>query len=364
MESVYYLFKHYSICVPPILIVEIQGDLSKKPKPGRRPEDEVRTLAQKILGSDSHVCSHFRRLSIASLLGSHVEMGTGQVPMDGGIPMRGRDGKIGVMFDEPLEMKLIRRWQDGEFSDPDRDVAKQYRDTLKTFDLEKLKGAINKRDGAPPLSSLAEVVAFADVLIDGGHQVNHLGDYLRTISASEELKTVVFDRWLAAKMPAFGQFAPYAKFCYRINMIFRLGVLAGLIPARRTNIIDLEYLYYLPFSMFFVSGDALHKELSGHFMREDQVFVDGVELRDDLKLLSEEWHGLSDQEKKRRGIDFGSHPPQDEKYLTCRLWKKFMRPWRPRSGNILPTLSEEQKKKIHADILDSYGPYFDQGGGG
>jgi hypothetical protein len=51
--------------------------------------------------------------------------------------------------------------------------------------------------------------------------------------------------------------------------------------------VDIAYLYYLPFCMVFASSDNLHKRVVPLFLRPDQSFVEGPDLKADLKKIDE-----------------------------------------------------------------------------
>ena len=65
--------------------------------------------------------------------------------------------------------------------------------------------------------------------------------------------------------------------------LFHIAIAAHLIsPERPSNRTDIAYLFYLPFCMMFVSSDKLHRETANLFLRADQEFVWGLDLKDDL----------------------------------------------------------------------------------
>ena len=59
-------------------------------------------------------------------------------------------------------------------------------------------------------------------------------------------------------------------------------------PRKRvnSNLIDLSYLYYLPFCMVFASRDRLHEQLAPLFLRPRQRCVWGDDLKAGLKALN------------------------------------------------------------------------------
>src|SRR5207249_3096998 len=85
-------------------------------------------------------------------------------------------------------------------------------------------------------------------------------------------------------------FAPYAAFCLKANLLLGIGGLLLKEPHPH-DLRDLEYCYYLPFCNVFASADRLHRKLAPMLLRPDQMFV-GSELVDDLRRLSEIWKGL------------------------------------------------------------------------
>ena len=56
--------------------------------------------------------------------------------------------------------------------------------------------------------------------------------------------------WDEQKAANLWTFAPYAFFCFRIRMLFHIGLVNGLITTRASNTADLLYLYYVPFCRF------------------------------------------------------------------------------------------------------------------
>jgi hypothetical protein len=85
---------------------------------------------------------------------------------------------------------------------------------------------------------------------------------------------------------------------------------------------DLEYCYYLPHCEIFSSNDRKHKRLMRFLLREDQSFVKGDDLKDDLRRLARMWDGLSREEKIQLRDERGGAPPEDANSILYRLWKK------------------------------------------
>jgi hypothetical protein len=116
-------------------------------------------------------------------------------------------------------------------------------------------------------------------------------------------------------------------------------------PDRLSNRVDVAYLYYLPFAMGFVSNDKLHKRVVPLLLRADQTFIDGEELKRDLEALDTHYSDLP-AEHLEQGLFRFAEPPDDDHFLTTRLYRKFgIRV----GGNI--TLTPTQNTKISADVL-------------
>src|SRR5688572_30711428 len=128
-KLIYSLLERYCLCISPVLVMEMHGDLAKAPDLGDAPEDNVRILANKILGPGCYVCTHARKMMIVSLLGMEVDMTSGRVPMEGGKRVPGADGGFGVFFDIPPIMGVINQWKDGVASAAQKKVAEKYRRT-------------------------------------------------------------------------------------------------------------------------------------------------------------------------------------------------------------------------------------------
>ncbi len=95
---------------------------------------------------------------------------------------------------------------------------------------------------------------------------------------------VILQRWGAAGRPALQEFVPYFKHVFSVDLFFHLALAADLIsrvrPAGKAdNKVDISYLYYLPFCRVFTSSDNLHERVVPLFLRDDQSFVKGPELR-------------------------------------------------------------------------------------
>jgi hypothetical protein len=132
-------------------------------------------------------------------------------------------------------------------------------------------------------------------------------------------------RWDTSGDQSLLEFAPFVSFVMSIELFFIIAMRKGIISSRRnSNMVDILYLYYLPFCDVFVSSDKLHRRCAHLFLREDQEFVWGHDLKDDLRKIDEHYKSLPDNIRDK-GIDFFAlDPPNDDNFLVTRLWKKHL----------------------------------------
>ena len=326
-----FLYRYFLINVSPVLIAEIQGDLSKSDKDGKPMTDLVTRLASKIPQITSAVNFHYRDLILNSLMGSDVPM-DGRVPVFGGSLMRDGSDQLGAVIPETPEERAIQRWRDGNFSASERDDAAYWRETTRSFDYEPiLESFAAMASDLPTSASVHDVQAYIDAVF--AHPENQ-GEMLEMVLAEfpvgPSMDEKVRQRWAKAEFTYLKDFAPYAYYCLALTWKFYLGVAKKVIGARPTNFVDLEYIYYLPFSQVFTSSDKFHKAFVPLFLRPDQSFVWGDDLRGSLKAIASVWEGLSEQDRPAWLRENGRYPPDDPNSVVTRLWREHCR-YRPRS---------------------------------
>ena len=154
--------------------------------------------------------------------------------------------------------------------------------------------------------------------------------------------------WAANFPVMLSGFAPYAFHVARAWLSFYLAVANEVVGPRPSNRIDLEYLFYLPFTQVFASGDRLHERLAQPLMRDDQNFVTTETLKSDLHQISN-WRGaLTDEERARVAKERGSYPPPIGGSFTLRVWEQYAGPWTPRFAR--PSLTEEEQQRVIMEI--------------
>jgi len=335
-ESVW-LDQFFLTNITPLFFVETLADLEKKAQSGRTPENIVGSLAYKTPDLHSKANVHHRTLLEGELSGQ------GQIDMEYGRPHIGGGrfvelgGQTGALYEESPEEEALRRWREHKFLELERLYAKQWREGLSNINLEEIYSHYQMRfDGQPKPKTLEEVKTLVDRLIDDPNQEQILITGLASIGVSPKFQQEIIARWRASGCPSIRKFAPYFTHVLSVDLFFLFGIGADLIGrGRPSHKIDVAYLYYLPFCMVFTSNDRLHKALVPLFLRSNQSFIPGEELKEDLGKLDTRYDSLP-QETKARGVYFFAHsPPHDNSFLTTRLWDKHMSPnWRDRKAPV------------------------------
>jgi hypothetical protein len=78
--------------------------------------------------------------------------------------------------------------------------------------------------------------------------------------------------------------------------------------------------------MVLASNDKIHADIVPFFLRENQTYVSGIELKKDLTRLDKHYDALPEEVKNRGVVSFALHPPDDKSFLVTQLWNKHMSP--------------------------------------
>lgn len=166
-------------------------------------------------------------------------------------------------------------------------------------------------------------------------------------------------RWVQLGYPSLAQFAPYASFVLSIIIFFHLSIGASLIsPNRASNLTDVAYLFYLPFCMIFVSSDKLHSRIAPLFLRQNQEYVWGPELKASLTELNL-YYSLFDEKEKQKGIyKLAPEPPQHLPTLVSDLWDRHIPKWRepqaPEEEDAAKARTDAIRKKV--ELMEQASP--------
>ncbi len=345
VDEAVWLDTFYLPNITPLFFVETLADLEKEVDRGRTPEQVVGELAEKTPTGGRPNVYHIN-LCLGELLGHPVEMR--RFPVIGGGKRVVSGERRGFVFEQPPEFVALQRWEQGKFLEVERDFARGWRHALSDLDLDGLyrKGkVIIDRLGRP--RDLAEAKSMA-VALTGKLGSRDISNALQALQVGERAHREIVERWRAQGEAPIATLAPYTAHVLTVDAFFCIALGADLISRERpSNKIDIAYLYYLPFCMAFASSDKLHAKTARLFIKENQVFIWGPELKADLAKLDAHYSALPEEVKERGIMSFAYYPPLEGDFLISRLWDKMMRPqWRQNAAQQREPISEESRKRL------------------
>ena len=284
---------------------------------------------------------------MASLLGHEVAM-AGMPVILGGRVARPKDGREDMLFDETNERGAIQLWREQRLLEAESLLANRWREISQNLaDPSWFRKSLAKQYIIiPKVTSLRGVSKSVDsILTNANLQTELLHWFTTLLSLPAAEQDVVTRRWAQRRTPFLRDWAPYAFFCIKLMFTFYAASSYKILGSGLMDLIDMEYLFYLPFCMAFCSGARLHAQMAPMLLNPQQDFVTADELKADLHSLAAEWRSLSKEEKEDRAHDRGNCPPQDEKSITSRLWQKHMMPQEPGSGNETVQMTKEQEQE-------------------
>jgi hypothetical protein len=237
----------------------------------------------------------------------------------------------------------------GEFLALERDFASIWRRSLTTLDLDAISRSFREIGiGGESSRTLVEAKEVASrVVADSGKAQQLISLALLFLGASPQQQTRILAQWAEADSPPIASYAPYAAYVLTVEMFFQIALSASLISsARPSNRVDIGYLFYLPFSMVFISSDGLHRRCAPLFLRSDQEFVWGLDLKKDLARLNEYFSQFSEDAKEKGVRSFAVTPPREGDFLVTQLWDRHLRPWRDYPKEPVQLSSEQRAKLI------------------
>jgi len=351
-ESVW--FDHFFLpVISPLFFVETLADLAKQRKNGvRSPEDEVRVISDKTPVLSGAPCAHHAQLCIANLLG-HEAPHFGQVPIAGGRPVRGADGKPGVVFEKSPEAEAFSRWQRGQFHELERGIASNWRAMLSELNLQEVAYRMRALGiTAQTCRSVEEAYGMAAALVHSRYEPEKQVALLFSfVQVPHHFRSRIVHRWSQAGFPPLAQYASYAAHVLTVEIFFQLALAANLISAERaSNRADIAYLFYVPFCHVFVSGDKLHRLCAPVFLKKTQDFVWGHDLKNDLGRINQELMKTSEMERQAGLHKLAPRPPGDASNITVALWKKHAPGWGEERDD-RPAFSPEAERKFVEHLM-------------
>jgi hypothetical protein len=349
-ESVWF-DKHFTPVVCPVFYAETLADLALTPNDPAIAEREVRKIADKFPEISGYPCANHIDMAVGDLLGQSA-------PMDGRVPISGgryvKSGKRhGTVIDERPEALAFVRWQRGEFLALERLYASGFRRALAELNLTSQRDILRSFGiDQKFIKSLADAKAIASGMANGNdRRFERLRVAVTLFDVPAHLHEPILRRWHEASRPPLPEFAPYAAYALTVELFFRMALAnPNLISAERpSNRMDIAYLFYLPFSQVFVSSDKLHRKCAPLFLREDQQFVWGIDLKADLGKLNAHYLTLPESEHDRGVMAFAHLPPKDGDFLTARIYDRFGEHWRLDREEV--KLDREAEKALIEELM-------------
>lgn len=323
-ESVW--FSHFFMpVVCPLFYVETLADLEKAVREGRTPEREVGIIADKFPDLGGVPTVHHATLALHELLGHTVVM-DGRPHRPGGKVVV-RNGKRGMIYDESPEALAFSRWQHGDFLEVERRMAKGWRADLQSIDLKGMAASLRELGiDASTCRSLEQAHMLASAAVDSREKpFATIALVMHLLNVPRQFQQAIFERWKNNSYRSIRQHAPYVAHLLTVELFFQFALAAHLIGTERaSNKVDIAYLNYLPFCMMFVSSDELHRRCAPLFLRRNQKFVWGPDLKLGLTQTNKHFAALPDSTKERGIMAFANAPPEGS--IVRDLRSHFLRP--------------------------------------
>lgn len=342
-------FDHFTLAVIcPIFYIETCSDLKKKGLTKEEAKHLVSVLAQKAPQISGTPNVYHRDICIGNLLGNEIEM-SGRVFVRGGRAVS--DGKSsGYVFDNFPELLAFERWKEGEFEEIEKIVAAKWRGSVSSITMDFIDECLNDLEVDWSFcKSLDTAYSMAEAISTDKAKAYKLMLFLikilnlKDFGLVQKIQATLLGNAKSGRAPI----GEYATFYAKLKLFYFIAVKKGFMNL--THRADILYLAYLPFCQVFVSTDRSHKMAVEYFLRDDQLFINGAELKDDLAKLHQYYKTTIPDEEKVKGImSFASFPPQTGDFLITEIWDKVIgKKWREDDP---PPMSPEKEKKLIAEL--------------
>ncbi|MCI5189074.1 MAG: hypothetical protein D3905_04580 [Candidatus Electrothrix sp. AS4_5] len=327
-ESVW-LDNYFISNICPLFYSETLADLSKSVKEGRTPENEVRIISNKTPQMKIAVNVFHQDLCHANLNGYEIKM-DGRPLIPGGKPVQS-ENKKGFVFEPSPETKAFERWQNEEFLELEREYAKLWREATEQADFNSVSERLNQFGiKIPRCNSLQKAKDAAEEILNTRRDLSQTMSLIFTLlNEPPEYFFNTLYSWRERGCPPIKVYAPYVYHVLTVELFFYIAIESNLISAeRKSNKIDISYLFYTPFCQIFISSDKLHKRCAPLFLSEKQKFIWGIDLKADLKNIDLHFDQLPKDEKELGLHVFASYPPLINKSIVVDLWDQYCPIWR------------------------------------
>src|SRR6266571_1630868 len=317
-EEARWIGHHFHVNLIEPLYVEIIGASTATDR--RNPIGDIVSLSKKLLEMVPGIApnARHRELILGELFGHLNFQLDGRVILEDVQTVRLSNGRLAQFQPEPPHFGALRRLARGKLSERELKGASSLRDFIANVDLNRIKEVMQEVPGLK-LGNLAEVLALVDRLFAHLKSFEVFKRILDDLHVAPEYHDVVLKRWPAMSAPPVSEFVPYSYFIWRFNRFFDIAIGVGLISKIGVGLIskkdsktyiDGMYLYYLPFCEIFVSGDKFHREVVPLFLRPDQRYCWGPDLKADAAKLRAYYENLPDEIRRRGSMTYARLPPK------------------------------------------------------
>jgi hypothetical protein len=268
------------------------------------------------------------------------------------------EGKRGVNFKQPVEEISLQRWRDKEFDKVEELNAEQWRISIRNSVFD--PNHFDKPETLLALKNIDDVYSYVDAYFNNpAAQRSILDTLLAVYPIDSTTASSLYYKYETGQVNSIIDMLPYCSHCLRVYLTFSVSVFRGLITPRKTDIIDLQYLYYLPFACLFRSNDKFHRMFAPLFLQDDQTFIMGSTLKRDLAKIIALRDDIETSNRDQWVYQNKDYPPDIESSFTSDLWKQHVR--RPEKGeytdvkNMSPELQKalvEHLNKLKASKTD------------
>lgn len=321
------------------------GDLNKYDEAARS-QTEVGKIASKFHSFNSFVSDDCFLVMKAELLGNKIQM-DGRPITSRGHFVRNTKGETGYFLDQQPEIDALQKWESGHFEIEEREFASKWRKITKSADLISFQKYLKHAKHLPYITSLDELRAAAEATLNNKDmQLFYLRRVMEKVGLQKKDQLPVLFAF-KKKNVTIKEFAPYVAHCLLVDIAFSIALKNQLIGTRSTNVLDIIYLYYLPFCKIFASSDETQLKMARALFSDYRDIVSGQDLKQDLKRMNNYMQDCNEKEIDWRK-DFGSFPPGDQSSLTVSFWEKYMGE-KEKFVNP-PKLSPEESKKLAGEL--------------
>jgi len=318
-DELFELDVFFELVNTPILRKEILADLEKKSTEERKQLSIVKSLCAKMSRSGLEPME-YRSAALHELNTGRAIPLHGAILIDASAPHVRVGAGGGIHYDGRELQWDWRRWAEGSFTDEERSLAASYRRSVEEYDPEAASRQWRPRakQHFGDCKNIGQLIVKIDAMIDSPEPLTQkliLELTASWLSATEEFKQYLLGLMQVGQIKRVKDYAPFATSVTRLSLTYILGLSRGFLGPRRSDMADLEYLFYSPFCRFFVSSDRLHKTL-WKATTTKALFCEGNTLKADLKRRA-------DLRKESPDLVAGPRPIRLENSILTELFKKY-----------------------------------------